>query len=169
MSAKIGINCKAYYNSATWDSPTWVEIKCIENWMANFAWDKQASDSRASFIKTTVKTMAALSYSGRLKEPKAGYTDAAYDAMMESLLGADSPLDMLILNASNETEGAEGFRGYFHIYSGNEDQGLGSRLYKDVELEPADPAEADEQIKYAVVGASPGFTITYTDIPNDAE
>lgn len=157
----LGLDCTAYYNSNTWLSPTWVEITCIEEFRRSFAFDEAGSDSRLSRIKTVVKTMIGLEYSGRLKKR---LDDDVY-AELYSVMMSDEPIDLLILDASKETEGAKGFRGYFHILSSTESQGLGDRLYDEITIKPADPADVDEIIQHATVGSGPGYTIDYDDMP----
>lgn len=161
MSNALGLKCNVYYNTNTWASPTWVAATCVEDFKRNFSWDKATSDSRAGRIKTTVKTMAGLEYSGRLKTR---YDDEGF-LELYSVLTSDEPIDLLILDGATNIEDSRGYRGWFHIMSGNQDQGLQARLYEEITVEPADPEDVEQIITHATVGAGPGYTITYDDLP----
>jgi hypothetical protein len=154
MAAKLGIDAKAYRNTATYGSPTWVEITAFRDLVLNTQWDTVEAPSRGSRVKTMAKTIVDVSASGAVKVSD---TDAGFIALWEALVGGTANIDVLILNGGNTSNGARGFRFDALVTQGNEDQGIGNALYLDINLAP--DAFAANPVKYAVVtSGAPVFT-----------
>jgi len=153
MGAKLGIKCKAYYNSATYGSPTWVEITCINDFKQNVDWEKGEVKSRATRVKQSVKTMLGLSWSGTLL---ASTTDTAYQAIKAALV-SDATLDMMILDGDKTINNVTGYRCDVQIFSANEDQGTTTVVYDEVTIEPC-PLGGNAPSSVLVTAGAPVFT-----------
>jgi hypothetical protein len=158
--SKLGIKCKAYYNSASYGSPTWVEVDSIVDLTATVAWETAAAAARANRVNVMMKTALNLSFSGMLRNDAS--TDAA--KILELLL-TDASLDMLILDGPNNTNGVEGFRCDIQVMEGSEDQGRGTVLMRSISLMPTPSANAIRHVKIATgvptYGTINGDTISY--------
>jgi hypothetical protein len=152
-TTKIGINAKAYRNTATYEAPTWSEIDLISDLTVGLTWDTADANARESRIKQNVKTLLGLEVTGKLKKRP---LDANYEAFMNAII-SDDILDLLILDGPNDEEGVRGWRIDSQITSGSEDQSLGNALYEDITIMPS----LAEHNPLAVLVDS-GGTLTYS-------
>ncbi len=151
-TAKLGIKAKCYYNSATYASPTWVELTCVSDFAQAVAWDKADVLTRATRVKMAAKTMLGLSWTGKLK---VGDADTGYQAMMTAVL-SDAPTDFLILNGDKATNGVIGYRCDCQVMSATEDQGTGAVLFDDIEFMPTPSVNVPQSV--LVTATVPVFT-----------
>jgi hypothetical protein len=150
--ASLGILAKAYRNTASYGTPTWVEIDKIADLAVNPSWDEAEGGSRDSRVKKIAKTMLGIEITGRIKVDTA---DAGYIALRDAMY-TDIAIDLLILNGASDGNGNHGWRADWHVFEGGEDQAMGNRLYMDFVLRVADTANDP---KYAEVsGGAPTFT-----------
>lgn len=145
----LAINAKIYRNTATFGTPTWVAVSLFENVSVDPRYVESASNSRDSPFERVAATMAGCSITGRLKV-KPG--DAGYEALMDAF-ALRTPVDLLVLNAAKETEGARGVRGEFYVMAAGEDQTIQNRLYRDLELKLADTDNPPKWAKVSDEGA----------------
>lgn len=151
-TAKLGIKCKLYYNTASFVTPTWVEITCVSDFTQSVEWDVAEVLSRLTRIKQGVKTMLGLSWSGKLKVSD---TDAAYQAIMASLV-SDGALDVMVLNGDKTATGSIGYRCDVQVNSATEDQGTGVVLYDEIKFTPT-PTN-NQPASVLVTAGAPVFT-----------
>lgn len=134
----LGRNSKLYYQSGgSYEAPTWVENTLVSDLSVTFDWSEAPASARESVIEQTLKAMANLEITFMMKAKPA---DAIYEAFMNAVLSdaltSTGLLDILVLNASNETVGARGWRADMQIYSASEDQGLQTTVYESMRLKP---------------------------------
>lgn len=146
----LAINAVMYRNTGTWGSPTWTACPEFENVNIQPRYQEGPSNSRDSLFEMTSVTLAGVTITARLKV-KPGNTN--YEALMDAFALATT-VDLLILDASNTTVGARGFRGECHLVAAGDDQGITNRLYRDLEIKPAD---TDNAPKWAKVAAGPAL------------
>lgn len=154
----IGLNAKAYRNSGSYGSPTWLEMTLISDLSVNPSWEEADASARESRIKQTVKTLMALEISGKMKK-KLG--DDNYDALMNAML-SDDTLDLLILDGDRETEDVRGWRADFQVFSANEDQSMTNVLFEEFTLKPS-ITENPPKAVLVNSGGSLTFSIPGTD------
>lgn len=149
----LGKNAKIYYNTATYGSPTWVEISIFSDVNLDISFDWAEVPTRASSVKKGGKTLADVPMTGKVKQH---LTDTTFLAIWAALISPTGVMDLLILNASSATNGARGVRGEFAVMSNKDDQSLGNGLVYDLQFKPAD---TDNAFSTAVVAsAAPVFT-----------
>lgn len=149
-----GIDAKLYYNSASYGSPTWVEVDCVENCQLNFAFDEGAADDRSDPAHRMVKTQFTLEVTGNAKK-RIGNTAWEYlaDLLISSAVG-----DFLVLDGPRTTVGQRGFRFDGQLFTGNEDQSLNvGAILSAFTLKPTDSPD-DNMVKAVKVGAGPALT-----------
>lgn len=153
----LGLNAKMYYQSGgSYGSPTWVEIDCVSDLKVDPVYDTVEIPTRASKVKKMGKTLVGVTISGTLK---ASLTNAPYLAVYAAFLGQTTELDILVLNGSNSTNGAHGFRGPMFVTKAGEDQGTTAGIKTEIELVPADPATVGDVFASALVTTgAPVFT-----------
>lgn len=129
---KLGINCKMYRNTGTYEVPALSEVSLVSDGTLNQEWDKGAADARESRVHQNVKTMLGLSYNFRLKKKP---LDTNYEAIMNLFLSDDAE-DMFFLDGPSNVEGTRGVRFDSQIFSATEEQGMTNVLYEDMVAEP---------------------------------
>lgn len=144
----LGINAVFYRNTGTWGAPTWAAVPELEMAAVDPRYVEAPSNSRDSRFERIVVTLAGVAISARLKV-KPGNSN--YEALMDAMALA-TVVDLLVLDASNTTVGARGFRGDCYVLAARDDQGITSRLYRDLEIKPAD---TDNLPMWAKVAAGP--------------
>jgi hypothetical protein len=133
VATPIGLNAKAYRNTGNYNTPTWSEITLISDLTVNPTWEEADASARESRVKQTVKTMINVEITGRLKK-KPG--DTNYEAIMNAAL-SDDALDMLVLDDTNTTNNARGWRMDAQIFSVSEDQSMSNYMYEDIRILPS--------------------------------
>ena len=117
----IGKNAIAYYNSATYSTPTWVAIPKIQD--LNVPLSKNMVDLpsrevdwmlKGAGLKTAQVTFGYLFVTG---------VDTVFDALLGSFI-SDTPLDMAFMDAAIATTLSQGLRAYFIISGMDQGQGL---------------------------------------------
>jgi hypothetical protein len=144
----LAINAKVYRNTATWGTPTWVEVPELENVSVDPRYVESASNSRDSPFERIAATMVVVSVSARLKS-KPGNTN--YEALMDAF-ALRTVVDLLILDAASTTVGARGIRGDCYLTAAGSDQSITNRLYQALEIRLAD---TDNLPKFAAVATGP--------------
>jgi hypothetical protein len=152
--ARLGIRCKVYYNSATYGSPTWVEVEAVNDWKENVNSEKIKGPDRGSLVNLYGKGEMDLSWTGTIKR---GGTEAA---KLKTASLTDEVIDIMILDADKAVVGAIGYRVDVQVFGGSNDQGRSAILYDEVEIVPT--IMNTNPPKTAVVGS--GGTITFAEI-----
>lgn len=132
-TTKLGINCKAFRNTATYEAPTWSEMTNISDLTIAQSWDTADANARESRIKQALKTLFDVSVTGKFKKRP---LDANYEAIMDALIGDPGIIDLLVLDGPIDEEGVRGWRFDAQVTTGGEDQGLTVALYEDITFMP---------------------------------
>jgi hypothetical protein len=149
---RLGRDAVLYLNTGTFGSPTWVAIPQFSDLTVGAAWDAADANTRESKMKMKAKTQLEAGVEGKMKFD---LTDTNVGTIMDALL-SDSVVDVMVLNASNSTNGARGFRFEAQVHRANEDQGLGVAIYEDIMFVPYPTANAKQSVK--VTSGAPVFT-----------
>lgn len=149
----LGINAKLYRNSATFGSPTWVEMPRVSDVSVDVNWNRAVNATRGSVFERGGKTTAKLQLTFKHEED---LTDVAFLAIIAALNSQSGMMDLLALNASNSTNGAAGYRGEFDIADMKESQGIQDVLIYDVTALPQATGNALQSA--SVAAGAPVFT-----------
>ena len=159
--AKLGIDASMYLNTAAatpWTTPTWAELDGISDLTENCNWDVADIVIRRSLVKQGAKTIVDVGVSCKiLREP----ANPLYVTILTALR-LRTPADVLILDASINSIGAEGVRYMSQVTQGGGSQGTGDALFRDLVFVPfpdGDPTHVPEWANVAV-----GGTVTLTPI-----
>lgn len=156
----LGMNAVLYRNTGAYNSVTWDPITGIGDCSVTADWDVVKQAVRGNRVALGAKTFLNLEITLKME---ANHNAADYQALRDAVF-SDTPLDLLVLNDDNTTQGAVGFRADFLVTSHNEDQGAGAALMPEFKLIPttATTDTTNAVPKLAEVGAN--NTITYSAI-----
>lgn len=149
---RLGINCKLYRNTGTYGSPTWTAIDDINDCTVNSAWDFADASTRASRLKSMMKTQMDLNITGKVR---VSLTGTAYLALAAAHI-ADSVIDFLVLDGTNATDGVTGYRFDGQVAFDSEDQSLGAVEFQDFKIVPSPSANLFKTV--TVASGTPVFT-----------
>lgn len=130
-----GQDCKAYYNSGTNASPTWVEIVDAQDVaVPDYGVNQVAANSRGSvneaFVNGKIKNGVTFTYLH-----KRG-TDTVRDALT-TMVSARSAKQFAFLDGGILLVGARGIKGYFNLEKFAYTQGEEESMQWDAALKPA--------------------------------
>jgi hypothetical protein len=152
---RIGTDCKLLYNSATWGTPTWVEIGTVGEAQLGTSWDTQKLNLRLTRVGLEVKTNFNVSVTGKLLDDES----AAFTVFDDSF-NSDNQIDVLVLNGPISRAKSRGVRFMAVIKKWDESQNAGDVIMRDFEIVPGLPEDQTQLPQRAVV-ATPG-TVTLT-------
>lgn len=111
----VGRTHKAYLNSATHASPTWVELKRIRDATINPDKTKVEIASRESAWNKKKGGMKVLSAEMTyLRKKKAA--DSNFNTLLDSFLNGTA-VELAFMDEAIATSGAEGWRGYYEVFT----------------------------------------------------
>jgi hypothetical protein len=150
----LGINAKLYRNGATFGSPTWgTALPRLSDVAVDLSWNRATNATRGSTIERGGKTTGKLQITAKHEQD---LTDTDFLAIWAALISNTASLDILVLNASNSTNGARGFRGEMDVSANKDNQAVGDVLIYDLTFEPQATANALQTC--VVATGAPVFT-----------
>lgn len=152
-TSKKGIECVAYVNTNTYDTPTWVAADCIRDFKQGLSSNTQDAGTRKSRINKKVPTTKDLSWTGSFQEDGSTAAAQLYDSFIN-----DTPVDMLILDGPNNEDGTKGIRSTCIVTKFDTDQGREALLYPEIEIFPTEDPGNHEPMLVAVSGGVPVYT-----------
>ena len=157
MSAKHGIDSFLGRNSASWASPTWVELECVVSVTPNAGWQTAEIKTRASRVTFGAKVGIPLEFTTRVLCDDA---DAGYTALLAAFQSLTAVVDMIVLDGPTTTVGSFGYRANFQVAEGSQEQPPDDVLYRDFKMVPY--PDSVNKPQWAQVTSGPA--ITYTTI-----
>lgn len=152
--AKTSIKAKAYYNTASFGTPTWVELTLIGDLQIAGQWAFAEAPTRETPVVRGARTTLPLSVSGRMRVVD---DNTAYIAFDDAHMDSDTTLDVMVLNGDDAVNGVTGVRFVAELVNWSEDQAIGNVLYKDFELRPSlDATNLPKRVE--VTSNAPVFT-----------
>jgi hypothetical protein len=137
--AKLGKNHKLYRNSATYASPTWVEITHVSDLMLDQTKGEADVSTRATGgDEAKVGTLKARSLDFTFlyrEDDSANALD--YTALSDSYEN-NTAIDMLIVNGVYSTPGTKGWRATMEVFKFSNDQKLTEASKFSVTMKPTD-------------------------------
>ena len=135
IDALSGRDCGAYYNSATYASPTWVEVTRAIDVSINLGKNTAEIKSRVSSWTTSAPGTKTLSVDvGYLHKP--GGTDTVFD-VLQDMFWNDTVKEFAIMDdAGGIASGDVGLRAHFICTDMTQDQALEDGVQYTFTLEP---------------------------------
>lgn len=130
---RLGKDAKAYRNTNTYGSPTWVEIDIVKD--ATLSLDKGEFDGSrrgSGGWKQSAGTMKSAEIELDILH-KPG--DAGYEALRDSFLN-NTVIDMAIMDGNILTSGSEGLRAEMEVFSLSREEKLEEGIMVKVKLKP---------------------------------
>ena len=153
--ALTGLESGLYVRTAgNFSSPTWTELTDIGDCTLNGAWKSAEVEVRSSPATMAVKTTIDISTTFKMLARPSG-SSAAYNTVISALTTRDV-VDVMVLNGSNTTNGARGFRYEGQVTNGSEDQGTQAVIMPDMEIKPTVTNNVPQSV--VVTAGSPAFT-----------
>lgn len=157
MAAKHGIDAFLGRNTATFGSPTWVELTCTVEVTPNGGWATADIKTRASRVMFGAKVGIDVGFTFRVL---CDDSDAGYVALMTAYRSLTATVDLICLDGPTTTVGSFGYRFIAQISEGAQEQPPDDVLYRSFKAVPY--PQATDVPQYAEVTAGPA--ITYTSI-----
>lgn len=154
-SLRLGVNAKLYYASIdTWDAETWAIVATVNDLKETPGWNTAEAQDRASGIAALAKLNPTLRITGTIRVDE---NQASYLAM-RAAYKSRNPINLMNLSGPKDSNGAEGFKGYFHVINWGGDQGMQAAGYREFELAPAIVGTATPFKSVVVAGGVPVYT-----------
>jgi hypothetical protein len=155
---KLGIRAKLCINDGTYLSPDWVVVDDVSDLNVEQGENVADSSTRGTRVDTEEVTSITWSVTGTIRNDADGVgANAFHDARI-----AGTPIDILVLDAPLDEEGARGQRADWNIKGMSTDQGRGTVQFFNFTLTPS---AANANIPQEVVVES--GILVYTDMTND--
>jgi hypothetical protein len=130
--AQVGLNCYAYYNSGTSNSPTWVEMDTIKDLKVGAEIGDADSSSRLDDVATSMDALMKFTVTFNLVKDTADVSFAYLnDAFFER-----TALDALFLDGSLDDALTTGIRSTWKIFGWDDGQPLENVETIDATLKP---------------------------------
>lgn len=139
MAYISGIDCKVYYNSGTYGSPTWVEWSCVRD--TTFALTLEEVDATCrggNGFRQSAISLKSIEVSGNAVKDK---DDASFVAI-ETAARSETVLDVLVLDGVRTSADSDGWRMDVQIYGWTENQPYEDIVTIDFTMKPARSANS---------------------------
>jgi hypothetical protein len=136
-----GRDCKGYYNSGTYASPTKTELKRITD--VKIPESMTTSKFKMRGYEGTVTSVGYVERSVTFKyhTKKAGRTDSVLAALLTAMR-TRAPIEMWFVDQAIATVGATGVHGFFMVTAAPRDEADEDNPSREFTLEPADHEES---------------------------
>lgn len=131
--AKIGLEGKLYYNTGSFDVPTWVEVKCRDLDLGDSKAEGDISH-RGSGIKLSRGTLKEISVEFQMRVKSGDTVLAAFRAAYD----AGTPIDCAVLDGSIEEAGNWGYRGPWEVLGFDRHEPMEEGMMLDLTLKPTE-------------------------------
>ncbi len=130
----VGIDCSLYYNTATFGTPTWVELTNVSNVKIDAAWQSGNGSTRATRVIKEGRTQLPLQITGSMLADKS----TGYVAMRTFYYasGTAAVMDVMCLDGSSSTNDSDGVRFEAEVHDFSRDEGDGNVVYRNFTLKP---------------------------------
>jgi TP901-1 family phage major tail protein len=137
MAVVLGMNAKLYRNSATYASPTWVEIDSVKDVTLSLETGEADVTTRAAGgWRESIATLRDASLEFEMVYDSAG---THFAAVKDAFTGGTS-IEFLILDGAESVTGSQGLRAEMSIMSFSRNEALEEALTVSVSAKPTKPA-----------------------------
>ena len=147
MTAQLGIDCKAYYNLGTYESPNWSEIRYIRDATLNQAVAEVDVTSR--FAQGSKEYIQGLFDYGFEFDMRWKPANAAFSALRSAFHGK-TPVELMILDGPVDSAGSQGLRGTFAVFNFSRAEQMEEGVVVNVTMKPT---EADNPPAWVTMSA----------------
>lgn len=156
---RLGIDGKVYYASTdVWEAEVWTEIPRISDIEETAGWNTAPAGDRGQGVDAFAKTTATLQYTGQVRVDD---TDPGYLALRAAYLVRSGKINLMILNGAKTSNGATGFKGYFHVTNFAMPQGMQVLDYVNFSLMVAPVGTATPLKSVLVTSGAPVFSTVF--------
>ena len=141
---QVGVDAKAYYNSGTHASPTWVLIDDIIDATPGFSAALTEIKSRASVWKGTLYALLEAGVTFTLLHRKG--TDSVRAAILGIMTGRAAK-EFAFMDQLIATTGSCGFRAFMNLESANRNENLEEGLAYDISAKGAYKTESSAKVE----------------------
>lgn len=131
---RIGLECKLFYNTGTYGSPTWVEAVNVRDLTMPLAKGEADTSRRGKKFRTRRGTLLDLSFDFNLIQEDG---DAFRAALLDSVLN-NTPIELLALDGDVDEVGSEGWRATCEIFKNDRTEALEDAVMYDYSAKPTD-------------------------------
>lgn len=143
-----GLDCKIYFNSGTYGTPTWAEWACVRDTVLNLTHDEVDSSCRGSGgFRRIATTLSMLEVSGTALKDK---DDPSFVAL-ELAARNKTTVDILVMDGVRTSADSDGWRLDGQILNWTENQPFEDIVSVDFSIKPA----RSENAPTAVAGPQP--------------
>ena len=128
----LGLNAKAYRNTGSYASPTWVEMTNIKDLSLELSTGEADVSTRGSSWELMASTLFKANVTFNMIWDPA---DATFAAVLAAFL-ARSVFEVLVLDGSRTTAGNQGLRAECNVFSATRNEPLTGALEAAVTLKP---------------------------------
>ncbi|MBY0513081.1 MAG: hypothetical protein K2P78_04120 [Gemmataceae bacterium] len=154
MSTKYGFRGKIYFNTGTYNSPTWAEVASVRDVKVGAEMSEFEGSTRlAGGVEQTEPVILKLSLDGLIKSDEA---DVGGFVAMETAFLTRAATDVLILDGGSAVNGSRGYRVDMKVFKFGEDQALDKVLFREWSMKPG--VSANAAYKAVVSSGAPVFT-----------
>jgi hypothetical protein len=144
----VGLDCKAYYNSATNASPTWVEITDAIDVSFEYGATQVEIKSRASINLGHLNGLIKHGATFTLLHTLGANT---VRAALLGIVSGRTPKQFAFMDQAINTSNAVGAKSYYNLESMNGSQPLEEGMTWDLSLKPAHFIESAAKVEPAIV------------------
>jgi len=139
MGAIIGLECKVYLNTgASYASPTWTEVDCIQDATLDLQWEEADASSRGSQFRQLVASIGTLEVSGSAIRDKDNAAFVALDLAARN----KTIVDVVVLDGSILLDESQGYRFEGQVFSWTRNEALADVVAHDFTIKPTLSANA---------------------------
>lgn len=139
MGSIQGVECKVYFNTATYGTPTWVEWSCARDTTLSIDYEEvDASCRGGGGYRQSAIALTSIEVSGNAIKDKADTTFVAIEAAAR----AKTVIDILVLDGPRLSASTDGYRMDAQIFNWTENQPFEDTVTIDFSIKPARSANA---------------------------
>lgn len=138
-----GTDCKCFRNSASWATPTFVEVDNLRDVNISDEWLTAEFKTRGNRIVRHKRTLRNRGVTLQMEhDPATAANDANFEVFTDAMYDAsgdtdDGVIELLFLNGDSTTTGNQGVRGEWLVTKMDEGQPLEDAQLWDIEVKPA--------------------------------
>jgi hypothetical protein len=154
MAVKYGFKGKIYFNTGTYNSPTWSEVTNVRDVKVGADFTEFDASTRAGGgIGQAEPVILNLELAGLIRTDE---SDTTGFVAMETAFLTRASTDVLILDGGSSVNGSRGYRADLKLFKFGEDQALDRVDFREFMLKPC--VSANAAYKAVVTAGSPVFT-----------
>ena len=146
MGSKLGLDCKLYRNTGTYEAPTWSEVSCVKDVTLNL--EKGEADVTTRANQGWKASKAALKDASIEFDIMWDTSDVGFVALKDAFMN-NTTLEMAVMDGSIATVGSEGLRATVEVMKFPRNEPLEEAVTVSVALKPTYAAHPPEWMKIA--------------------